>query len=410
MRISSTIVRAHLTALGAWLAVSLWLAVPVAATAQGGSERDEWQRVPDVLAALGADSGAFVADVGAGGGYFTHHLRRAVGETGRVYAVDIAWTEVARLRDALDREDARNVDVILGEPDDPRLPYGSLNAVLIVNAYHEMTEYRAMLAGIRTALRPGGRLLILDNPPPDSVVGRDAQTERHQIGIDVVAGDLAEAGFEVLERDPRFVADEHDHHDQRMWLLLSRRPLEDPPAERLSVAPSGAEGLFACPFGEDTAALGERLSPPDSIETRLAGSRIKVCYSRPAARGRRIMGELVPFGTPWRTGANEPTVLRTDRPVSVGDVPLEPGWYSLYTVPEPDAWTVVVNRLVDRDGLVIDEWVRSHDEGRFTVPVEHLRSSVESLTMGFETESAEAASLVIEWEETRVRVPIRVRR
>src|SRR5919106_455113 len=393
-----------------WLAASLWFALPAVATGQDESHRDEWQRVPDVLVALGAGPGAHVADIGAGRGYFTHHLRHALGETGRVYAVDISRTEVARLRAELDRDSVRNVDVILGQADDPRLPYGSLNGVLIVNAYHEMTEHGAMLAAVRPALRPAGRLVILDIPPPDSVAGRAAQTERHQIHIDLVAGELVQAGFQVLQRDPGFVADAHEDHDHRMWLLVSRRPLKDPPTQRLAGAPPGPDGLFACPFRERADVLAERLSPPDSVETRVGGARIKVCYSRPAARGRTIMGELVPFGTPWRTGANEATALRTDHPIAVGEIALAPGWYSLYTVPEPDVWTVAVNRLADRDGIVVDEWVRSHDEGRFPVPVEHLASPIESLTMRFEAGSAEAASLVIEWEQTRVRVPVRVRR
>jgi predicted methyltransferase len=389
--------------------LALWLATAAAATAQDPSHRDEWQRVADVLTALGARPGAHVADVGAGGGYFTHHLRRAVGAGGRVYAVDISPTEVARLRATLDRDSVRNVDVILGEPDDPRLPYGSLDGALIVNAYHEMTEYAAMLAAVRTALRPGGRLVILDNPAHHPASGRDAQTERHQIHIDLVERELAEAGFEVVEQDARFIADTGDAHDHRMWLLLSRRPLRDPPAQRLAGAPAGSEGLFACPFREAKEALAQRPSPPDSAEARVGGARVKVCYSRPAARGRRIMGELIPLGTLWRTGANEATVLRADRPVSVGDVRLEPGWYSIYTVPQPEEWAVVLNRLADRDGLVIDEWVRSHDVGRFTVPVEDTGSHVENLTVRFEAEAAEAAFMVIEWERTRVRLPVRFR-
>jgi hypothetical protein len=229
-----------------------------------------------------------------------------------------------------------------------------------------------------------------------------------------VAGELTEAGFEVVEQDPAFVSHAEESHEHVMWLLVARRPLRDPPVERLPGAPQGPDGLFACPFTAGSEALAARLSPPDSVESRVGPARVKVCYSRPARRGREVMGDLVPFGTPWRTGANEPTVLRTDRPISVGDVRLEPGWYSLYTVPEPDAWTVVVNRLPDWDPMammVIDEWVRSHDVGRFTVPAEHTARPIESLTMRFEATSAggSAASLVIEWEETRVRVPIRVR-
>jgi len=120
------------------------------------------------------------------------------------------------------------------------------------------------------------------------------------------------------------------------------------------------------------------------------------------------MGQLVPFGQPWRTGANEATVLRTDRPLALGEVRLEPGWYSLYTVPGEDEWAVVVNGLADRDGMVVDEWVRTHDVGRTSVPVADPGQPVESLTIRFEPEGGAAAALVIEWERSRVRVPVRV--
>jgi predicted methyltransferase len=379
-----------------------------AAAAQGGPQRDEWQRVPDVIEALGAAPGAHVADIGAGAGYFTHHLRQAVGVEGRVYAVDISRSAVARLRAELDRLGARNVDVILGEPDDPRLPYGSLDGTLIVNAYHEMTEHRAMLAQIRAALRPGGRLVILDNPARDPESSRETQTGRHELRIDLAARELVEAGFEVVAQDPFFIGDSGSTSGPRMWMVASVRPLLDPPAQRLPGAPEGDAGLFACPFRGPPDALAQRPSPPDSAETRIGDARLKVCYSRPATRGRAIMGELVPFRTPWRAGANEATVLRFDGPVRVGDVSLDPGWYSLYVVPEPEAWTIVINRLADRAGVPIDEWVRSNDIGRVTVAVEDPGRPVEDLTIRFESEGPGAAGLVIEWERSRVRVPVRV--
>lgn len=396
------------TRLACLAAMSALLLTPDAAASQDRPQRDAWQRVPAVLEALGAGPGAHLADIGAGGGYFTHHLRRAVGVEGRVYAVDISRSSVARLRAELDRLGVQNVDVILGEPDDPRLPFGSLDGALIVNSYHEMTEYRAMLAGIRSALRPGGRLVILDNPARDPGSSREAQTERHELHIDLAARELLEAGFEVVDQDPLFIVGTEEGTGPRMWLLTSARPVLDPPTQRLEGAPAGRAGLFACPFREPPEALAERLSPPDSAETRLGAARVKVCYSRPAARGRAIMGELVPFRTPWRAGANEATVLRTDRPVRVGDVHLEPGWYSLYIVPDPEEWTVVVNRLADRDGVPIDEWVRSHDVGRITAAVEDPGSLVEDLTVRFESEARESAWMVIEWERSRVRVPVRL--
>jgi len=391
------------------LVLTALVAGPAPAMAQeDDAHRDAWQRVADVAAALGAVPGAHVADLGAGGGYFTHRLLARTGPQGRVYAVDISRSAVARLRAVLDRQGTRNADVILGRPDDPRLPFGSLDGALIVNAYHEMTEYPAMLEAIREALRPGGRLVILDNPPGDTAASRDAQTERHQIHLGLVAAEVRDAGFELLRSDPDFVADSADGHRHREWLLAARRPLHDPPVHRLPGAPAGPEGLFACPFPASRTALAERLSPPDSAETQVGGGRIKVCYSRPGMRGRTIMGGVVSFGAPWATGANEATVIRTERALSLGDVRLEPGWYSLYAVPQSDAWTVVVNRLAARNSAPIDEWVRSHDVGRITAPVETVDQPLERLTLRFEPQDA-AAVLIIEWERTRVRIPVTAR-
>lgn len=392
------------TTLTSLLAAAILVPVPTAAQ----THRDSWQRTADVAVALGAVPGAHVADIGAGDGYFTRYLQEAVGSGGRVYAVDISRETVARLRGRLDVAGARNVDVILGAPDDPRLPFGSLDGALIVNAYHEFTEYVAMLEAIRQALKPGGRLVIVDNPPDDPASTRNEQTAAHNIDIGLVSAELRDAGFVTLHQDSEFIADSADGHNHRMWLLSVRRPLQDPLMERFPDAAAGPEGQFACPFPADHDALAERPSPADSVETRLAATRVKVCYSRPSMRGRTIMGGLVPFGEPWRTGANEATVLRTDRPVSVGDIRLEPGWYSLYTVPEPDAWTVVLNRLPDRMGIPIDDWVRSHDVGRLTVPVESTGQRVERLTIRFEPVGADSAALIIEWERTRARIPVAV--
>lgn len=380
---------------------------PPAVAQNGDSHRDQWQRVDDVAAALGAVPGAHIADIGAGAGYFTHRLRNVVGPDGRIYAVDVSRERVARLRGSLDVRGLRNVDVILGRTDDPRLPFGSLDGALIVNAYHEMDAYPAMLAAILEALRPGGALVIVDNPPTDPSESRDDQVRDHDIHIDLAAADLRDAGYEIVREDPEFILDTSDGHDHRMWLLAARRPLQDPPTLRLPGAPAGPAGDFSCPFPASPDALAERLSPPDSAETVVDGGRVKICYSRPGARGRIIMGDLVPFDAPWRTGANEATVIRADRPLLVGDLPVDPGWYSLYTVPGQDEWTVVINRLADRTGIPIDEWVRSHDLGTFTVSVELADEPVERLTARFEPAGSAGAELVLEWEMTRVRVPIR---
>ncbi|MBT8462510.1 MAG: methyltransferase domain-containing protein, partial [Gemmatimonadetes bacterium] len=180
----------------------------------------------DVMAALAIGTGSRVADVGAGGGYFTAHLARHVGADGRVLAVEIGERELTQLRRLAEDESLENIDVIRGEVDDPRLPEQSLNAVLVVDAYHEMTEHEAMMAGIYGALEPGGRLVIMDLAPPDASASRDRQIESHRIGIDLVAREVEVAGFEVLDRDPEFA---RSGSGRGQWMLVARRPVRPGP-------------------------------------------------------------------------------------------------------------------------------------------------------------------------------------
>lgn len=193
--------------------------LPTSLHAQQGS-RDDWQRVPDVMAALAIGEGSQVADVGAGSGYFTAHLSRYVGDGGRVYAVDISERALAQLRQLVESRGLENVEVVRGEIDDPKLPESSLDAVLVVNAYHMMTEYSAMLSGMHKALKPGGRIVIIDRIPSDPVAARDRQTAQYELSIDLVAGELRDAGFEVLEQDQLFA---ESGQGRQQWMLIARR-------------------------------------------------------------------------------------------------------------------------------------------------------------------------------------------
>jgi predicted methyltransferase len=186
--------------------------------------REQWQRVADILTALAIDSGSRVADVGAGGGFYTERLAKRVGSQGRVFAVDVDEQAIGRLEQLVAGQSLSNVELILGKIDDPRLPYRSLDAALIVNAYHEMVRHSEMLREIHAALKPGGRLVILDNPPHDKTNPRYRQVEGHAIDIDLVAAELREAGFEVVSRDDEFANYNHNGNIHRNWLLVARRP------------------------------------------------------------------------------------------------------------------------------------------------------------------------------------------
>jgi hypothetical protein len=172
------------------------------------------------------------------------------------------------------------------------------------------------------------------------------------------------------------------------------------PVTLAAQAPQGA-----CTHRGTAAALAQRASPLDSVQVTVDGASVKVCYGRPSAKGRQIMGGLVPFGAPWRLGANEPTRLVLPFAADVAGVHVEPGTYSLYVVPQQTSWEVHVNKAVDRWGIPIDAAVQAQDAGKGTVPVETLAQPVEQLTLRLVAGSP--AELVVEWEKTRVRIPIK---
>lgn len=153
--------------------------------------------------------------------------------------------------------------------------------------------------------------------------------------------------------------------------------------------------------------LDLRISPLDSAVTTLGADTIKVCYSRPRKLGRPIMGRLVPFGEPWRLGANEATTVHTPVALHIGDVRIAQGSYTLYAIPDSAEWRIVVNRSVNRWGIPIDAEVRRAALGETTVRVERLPEATELFTMRFARTGTDGVDLVIEWEHTRVRVPVR---
>ena len=108
------------------------------------------------------ERGSTVADLGAGSGYFTVRLAKAVGMAGKVYAVDIQQGMLDLLQRAVTKERLTNVIPVLGAVDDPRLPAASLDLVLMVDVYHELSSPQTTLAHLKNALKPGGRLVLLE--------------------------------------------------------------------------------------------------------------------------------------------------------------------------------------------------------------------------------------------------------
>jgi len=200
---------------------------------------------------------------------------------------------------------------------------------------------------------------------------------------------------------------------------LTASPLSTSPlgASPLSTSPLGASPAGAAPLHVVADAtcdpmvermpIDGRVSPYDSTFVQLGQGEVKICYGRPSALGRTLIGgEPHPFGAPWRLGANEPTTLHTDIPIRFGDVALAAGSYSLYAVPGADSWEIVVNAQYDRWGIPISPAVRADDIGSVTVPRMRPPAPVETLTLQFGSPDGGTVPLVIEWEEFRVVVPV----
>lgn len=128
----------------------------------------------------------------------------------------------------------------------------------------------------------------------------------------------------------------------------------------------------------------------------------RVIYSRPHRQGRTIFGSLVPYGQPWRLGANEATELELFAPATIQNKPVGKGRYILYCIPQPDEWTIVLNNNLNTWGLQTDT---TKDAYRFSVPVETAAQPLEDFTMVF-TGAADSASLVIAWEQSKAKLPI----
>jgi SAM-dependent methyltransferase len=128
-----------------------------------GPDRDAWQMPDAVMDAMGIADGSAVADIGAGGGWFTVRLARRVGPNGIVYAEDVQPQMVEAIRRRVDREALHNVRTLKGELADPGLPPGSVDAVLIVESTQEFTDAVELLRRLVAALKPGGRLGIINS-------------------------------------------------------------------------------------------------------------------------------------------------------------------------------------------------------------------------------------------------------
>ena len=185
-------------------------------------ERDQWQRPSAVLDALDVADGSVVADVGAGAGYFALKLGAIVGPNGQVLATDIRRLSLAFLWMRARRSGEWQVHVIHGRVDEPYLPAGAVDAVLIANTFHELSDPPAILAAVFQALKPGGRLVILDRGPRGAAHESETPSIDHELPLTSAEPQLSQAGFNISRRDDHFI--DIAGEDHVWWLLVAVKP------------------------------------------------------------------------------------------------------------------------------------------------------------------------------------------
>ena len=147
----------------------------------------------------------------------------------------------------------------------------------------------------------------------------------------------------------------------------------------------------------------KRPSPPAKAECKFSdGKSIHVAYSSPRAKGRKIYGGLVPFGEPWRTGANEATTFVNDADVTIGGKAIPAGSYTLFTVPAQDKWTLIISKKTGEWGIPYPE---GQDLGRYDMSVSKTAAPVENFTISFH-EMGTGCHMYLDWENTRATVEI----
>lgn len=164
------------------------------------SERTAEEQPDRAIDALGSLAGLTVADVGAGSGYFTVRLAARVGVKGRVYANDLQPEMLKMLAARVARENISNVTLVHGSIDDPKLPAAAIDLVLMVDVYHEFSQPQKMLGAIRAAMKPGGRLVMLEYRKEDPAIPIRFE---HKMSIAEAKLELEAEGFTLSSVDTR---------------------------------------------------------------------------------------------------------------------------------------------------------------------------------------------------------------
>ena len=151
-------------------------------------------------------------------------------------------------------------------------------------------------------------------------------------------------------------------------------------------------------------AQGPKPSPPANAECQLSGGKsVKIAYSSPRMKGRKIFGGLVPYGQVWRAGANEATTFVTDTDLNVGGTTVPAGSYTIFAVPNADKWQLVISKKTGEWGTAYPG--PNNDLARIDMKVSQLSSPMENFTIAFD-KAASGCSLIMSWETTKASVDV----
>jgi hypothetical protein len=160
--------------------------------------------------------------------------------------------------------------------------------------------------------------------------------------------------------------------------------------------------VFATMLAAGQQDKNKRPSPPANAQCRFSdGKSIKVDYSSPRAKGRKIFGDLVPYGQVWRTGANEATSFATDANLNAGGKDVPAGNYTIFTVPNADKWTLIINKKTGEWGTPYK--YESDELARLDMSVSKTSSPVENFTIAFD-QKGDTCTMRLEWENTRAQI------
>lgn len=191
-----------------------------------------------------------------------------------------------------------------------------------------------------------------------------------------------------------------DRQGRLQWLTGKESTVKVEVQRVASVPMAQAGPMFANrPLGQ--------LSPRDTARANVNGAEVWVDYSRPMKRGRQIFGDVVPWNTVWRTGANAATQLNTSADLVIGGATVPAGKYSLWTLPSPTGWKLIINKNTGQWGTAYDA---AHDLVRVDVKVENLATPVEQFAIAFEPPppppGTGPTALTFSWDQTRYSVPV----